>query len=95
MIIPAAVPQVQRSGKLDGAFGTFIDYAMLVKLYGAAPESEKRYSPPVCIGAQRTVIHANPDPAHISASYVERQNLSMRMGMRRFTRLTNAFWKKL
>jgi len=80
---------------VDGAFGTSIDYAMLVKQYGTAPEAQKRYSPPVCIGTECTVIHDNPDPAHISTSYVEHQNLSMRMGIRRFTRLTNAFSKKL
>jgi IS1 family transposase len=80
---------------VDGAFGTMIDYAMLVKQYGTAPEAEKRYSPPVCLGTERTVIHGNPDQAHISTSYVERQNLSMRVGIRRFTQLTNAFSKKL
>jgi IS1 family transposase len=80
---------------VDGAFGTMIDYAMLVKQYGTAPEAEKRYSPPVCLGTERTVIHGNPDQAHISTSYVQRQNLSLRVGIRRFTRLTNAFSKKL
>jgi IS1 family transposase len=79
---------------VGGAFGADVDFAQLVKLYGEAPEAEKRYSPAECIGCRKTVIEGNPDTAHISTGYVERQNLTMPMHMRRFTRLTNAFAKK-
>ena len=81
---------------VEDAFGADIDYAMLQKIYGAPTDApETRYSPATCIGCKTAVITGNPDPHHISTSFVERQNLSMRMGMHRFTRLTNGFSKKL
>jgi IS1 family transposase len=81
---------------VDEAFGEDVDFAQLIKIYGGTtPEDQRRYSPAECIGCTPTPVTGNPNPKHISTSFAERQNLSMRMHMRRFRRLTNGFSKKL
>ena len=80
---------------VEEAFGGNVDFGQLIKMFGPAPEAEKRYSPPQCIGIEKRRMWGNPKMEYVSTSYAERANLTMRMGMRRFTRLTNAFSKKI